>query len=80
TTPVEINKIFKENQNKYIKYTEEPLVSSDIIGEPFSTIIDGLSTKVIDKNLIEILAWYDNEWGYSVRILDLINYIIEKEV
>jgi len=80
TTPAEINKLFKENQNKYLAYTEEPIVSSDIIGETYSTIVDGLNTKVIGKNLIKLLAWYDNEWGYSVRVLDLINYISEKEV
>lgn len=80
TTSLEINKIFKENQSRYISYTEDPLVSSDIIGEPYSAIIDGFNTKVIDKNLIKVLTWYDNEWGYSVRILDLINYMIEKEV
>jgi len=80
TTPVEINRLFKENQNKYLKYTEEPIVSCDIIGEPYSGIIDGLATKVIDKNLIKILVWYDNEWSYSVRILDLINYIAKKEI
>ncbi len=80
TTPAEVNKIFKENQNRYIKYIEEPLVSSDIIGDSHSAIVDGLSTKVIDKNMIKILAWYDNEWGYSVRLLDLLNYMIQKEI
>ena len=80
TTPAEVNKIFKENQNRYIRYIEEPLVSCDLVGDPHSAIVDGLSTKVIEKNLIKILAWYDNEWGYSVRLLDLINYMIEKEI
>ncbi len=80
TTPAEINRIFKENQDRYLGYTEEPIVSSDIVGEPFSAIIDGLATKVIGGNLIKVLSWYDNEWGYSVRILDIINYMAEKEV
>ncbi len=80
TTPVEINEIFRENQNRYLKYIEDPVVSTDIIGEPYSAIIDGLTTKVVDGNLIKVLAWYDNEWSYSVRILDLINFIAEKEV
>ena len=79
-TPAEVNKIFKENQNRYLKYIEEPIVSRDLIGEPYSAIIDGLATKVIDKNLIKILAWYDNEWGYSVRLLDLVKYISQKEI
>ncbi len=80
TTPAEINRIFKENQDRYLGYTEDPIVSSDIVGEPFSAIIDGLATKVIGGNLVKVLSWYDNEWGYSVRILDMINCIAEKEV
>lgn len=79
TTPAELNRIFIENQNRYIRYTEEPLVSMDFIGDPHSAIIDGLSTKVIQRDLIKIIAWYDNEWGYSVRLLDLTNYMISKE-
>lgn len=79
TTPAELNRIFRENQNRYIRYTEEPLVSMDFIGDPHSAIIDGLSTKVIQRDLIKIIAWYDNEWGYSVRLLDLTNYMISKE-
>uniref|UniRef100_A0A832GK95 Glyceraldehyde-3-phosphate dehydrogenase n=1 Tax=Caldimicrobium thiodismutans TaxID=1653476 RepID=A0A832GK95_9BACT len=79
TTSAELNRIFRENQNRYIRYTEEPLVSMDFIGDPHSAIIDGLSTKVIQGDLIKIIAWYDNEWGYSVRLLDLTNYMISKE-
>ncbi|MCS7199039.1 MAG: type I glyceraldehyde-3-phosphate dehydrogenase [Caldimicrobium sp.] len=79
TTTAEVNRIFRENQSRYISYVEEPLVSQDFIGDPHSAIIDGLSTKVIQKDLIKILAWYDNEWGYSVRLLDLANFMISKE-
>lgn len=79
TNPHEVNKIFKENQNRYIRYIEEPLVSMDLVGDPHSAIIDGLSTKVVGGDLIQLLAWYDNEWGYSVRLLDLISYMISKE-
>ncbi len=79
TNPYELNKIFKENQNRYIRYIEEPLVSMDLVGDPHSAIIDGLSTKVVGGDLLQILAWYDNEWGYSVRLLDLVNYMISKE-
>jgi len=63
-----------------MEYSEEPLVSVDIIGNPHSSIIDGLSTKVIgDKgNFVKILSWYDNEWGYSCRLVDLINYLYSK--
>jgi len=56
-------------------YTEEPLVSVDFMGDPRSGIVDGLSTKVIDGNLIKVMAWYDNEWGYSCRLVDLAKYI-----
>ena len=60
-----------------MQYSEEPLVSVDIVGNPHSAIIDGLSTLVNGErgNLLKILSWYDNEWGYSCRIVDLINYI-----
>ncbi|MEM3560939.1 MAG: type I glyceraldehyde-3-phosphate dehydrogenase [Nitrososphaerota archaeon] len=80
TNSAKVNILFKENQNKYLRYTEEPIVSSDIIGDTHSAIIDGLSTKVIGDNLIKILAWYDNEWSYALRILDLIKWIAEKEI
>jgi len=79
TSVEEVNKIFKENQNRYIAYIEEPLVSMDLVGDPHSAIVDGLLTKVIDKKMIKVIAWYDNEWGYSVRLLDLINYISKFE-
>jgi len=80
TTPYEVNRIFKQEQSRYIKFVEEPLVSSDLIGDPHSAIIDGLSTKVLNGNLIKVIAWYDNEWGYSVRLLDLLKYMTKKEV
>ncbi len=79
TSVEEVNKIFKENQNRYLAYIEEPLVSMDLVGDPHSAIIDGLLTKVVDKKMIKVVAWYDNEWGYSVRLLDLINYIAKFE-
>lgn len=79
-TSYEINQIFKENQNKYLRYEETPIVSTDIIGDPHSAIVDGLLTKVVDGNLVSISAWYDNEWAYAVRILDLIKYMIIKEI
>jgi glyceraldehyde 3-phosphate dehydrogenase len=55
-----------------IEYSEEPLVSSDIIGNPHSAIFDAPLTQVVRGNLIKVIAWYDNEWGYSARIDDLI--------
>jgi glyceraldehyde 3-phosphate dehydrogenase len=61
-----------------LEYCDEPLVSSDFKGNPASAIFDALSTMVIDDNLIKVLAWYDNEWGYSCRLADLTAYIIRK--
>jgi len=58
-------------------YSEEPLVSIDYKGDPRSSIVDALSTMVIEDNLIKVVSWYDNEWGYSHRVIDLIEYIIE---
>jgi glyceraldehyde 3-phosphate dehydrogenase len=56
-------------------YTEEPLVSSDLKGDPRSSIFSALDTMVIGGNLAKVVAWYDNEWGYAVRVADLVNYI-----
>jgi glyceraldehyde 3-phosphate dehydrogenase len=55
-----------------LSYSEDPLVSSDIIGNPHSSIIDGLSTQVLGKNMVKVLSWYDNEFGYSNRIVELL--------
>ena len=59
-------------------YTEEPLVSTDFLGDSRSSIIDGQMTRVIGTNMVKILAWYDNEWGYSCRVLDLVKMMGEK--
>lgn len=60
-----------------IDVCEEELVSIDFLGNPVSSIVDGLSSSVIDGNMIKILSWYDNEWGYSNRVADLIKYIVK---
>jgi len=62
----------------YLEYTELPLVSHDFIGNPASSIVDGLSTMMIGEHMVKVLAWYDNEWGYSNRILDLVKLIVRK--
>jgi glyceraldehyde 3-phosphate dehydrogenase len=54
-----------------LDYTEEPLVSSDFRMDPHSAVVDGLSTMVLGENLVKVIAWYDNEWGYSCRVADL---------
>ena len=60
-------------------YTDEPLVSVDFNGNPLSSIVDGASTSVMDGTMVKILAWYDNEWGYSCRVRDLIKYIATRK-
>lgn len=58
-----------------LDYCEEPLVSSDFNGDPHSSIVDALSTMMMGKNMVKVIAWYDNEWGYSNRVVDLASYI-----
>ena len=61
-----------------LEYCQEPLVSMDFRGNPASSIVDALSTMVIGGNMVKVLAWYDNEWGYSCRLADLAAYITDK--
>ena len=79
TTVAEVNAILKEASEQQLagvmQYTEEPLVSSDIIGNPASTIFDAPLTKVQNKRQVKLVAWYDNEWGFSNRLIDTINHI-----
>jgi len=81
-TKDEVNAVFKavsEGPMKgIIKYSEEPLVSADYKGDPASAIIDALSTMVIGDNLVKVVAWYDNEWGYSNRYADLAAFVAWK--
>jgi len=81
TTAEELNAALKEASEGSLKgilaYTDEPIVSSDIIGNPHSSIVDGLSTTVMDGNMIKAISWYDNECGYSNRVVDLMQYAVE---
>ena len=81
-TAEEINAAFKAAADGSLKgileYTEDPIVSSDIIGNPASSIVDGLMTSVIEKHMIKVLSWYDNEWGYSNRCIDLFKKMSHK--
>ncbi|MBS7626203.1 type I glyceraldehyde-3-phosphate dehydrogenase [Candidatus Bathyarchaeota archaeon] len=61
-----------------MEYTEEPIVSIDIVGNPHSAVIDGQSTMVIGENLVKIFGWYDNEWAFSCRLVDLLKYLVKK--
>jgi len=78
-TTEEVNKAFKTAAEGKLKgilqYTEEPLVSVDFMANPHSSIVDSLFTRITDNNLVKVLAWYDNEWGYSCRLKDLIKFI-----
>ena len=82
TSKEEINATLKkaaDGQLKgYLEYTELPLVSRDFNGNPSSSIVDGLSTMMLGNRMAKVLAWYDNEWGYSNRILDFVKLIVTK--
>jgi glyceraldehyde 3-phosphate dehydrogenase len=83
-TEEEVNKAFKDAAEGDLKgimeYSEDPLVSTDIIGNPHSSIVDGLSTMVMEDNMVKVVAWYDNEMGYSARCLDLAVFIKEQGI
>lgn len=82
TSVEEVNEAFKKASEEgfkgIIQYSEDPIVSVDIIGNPYSLIFDSPITKVMNGNLIKLLGWYDNEWGYSSRMVDLIKYVGER--
>lgn len=81
-TAEEINEAFKKASKGELKgilgYTDEPLVSMDFKGDERSSIVDGLSTMVMDGNLVKVVSWYDNEWGYSNRLADLTKYVADR--
>ncbi|MGO0059742.1 glyceraldehyde-3-phosphate dehydrogenase [Brevibacillus fluminis] len=78
-TAEEVNRVLREaaegEMKGYIEFTEEPLVSSDFNGNDHSSIIDGLSTMVMGDKQVKVIAWYDNEWGYSCRVVDLVRHV-----
>ncbi|MEN8198907.1 MAG: type I glyceraldehyde-3-phosphate dehydrogenase [Thermodesulfobacteriota bacterium] len=78
TSLSEVNQALKEAANRYLGYTELPLVSIDFQGDPRSSIVDAQSTKVLGST-IKVMSWYDNEWGYSNRMLDLILHMEANE-
>ncbi len=79
TTSEAVNAALKEAAEGSLKgilaYTEDPVVSTDMLHNPNSSIVDSLMTKVLEGNLLKVLAWYDNEWGYSCRVVDLISFL-----
>ena len=79
TSVEEVNQTLRDASdgplNKIMRFEEKPLVSIDFNGDSCSSIIDGISTKVIEGNMVKVLSWYDNEWGYSNRVKDLLKFI-----
>ncbi len=82
TTTEEVNAALKSASEGSLKgilgYTADPVVSTDMLRNPNSSIVDSLLTKVLDGNLVKVVAWYDNEWGYSSRVVDLIAFMANK--
>ncbi len=82
TTAEEVNKALRDAAEGPLKgilaYTDDPVVSTDMLHNPNSAIVDGDMTKVLDGNLVKVIAWYDNEWGYSMRCLDLAEYLAKQ--
>ncbi|MGX6447190.1 type I glyceraldehyde-3-phosphate dehydrogenase [Patulibacter sp. S7RM1-6] len=80
TTAEELNAALKAAADGPMKgileYTEDPIVSGDIVTNPHSSIVDGLLTSVIDGTLVKVVSWYDNEWGYSNRVVDLVGRVL----
>ncbi len=80
TTKEEVNAAFAEaaegDLSGILQYTEDPIVSSDIVGNPHSSIVDGLLTSVMEDTLVKVVSWYDNEWGYSNRCVDVLQKVL----
>src|SRR5205814_38621 len=82
TTTEEVNAALKQAAEGclkgYLAYTEDPVVSTDMMHNPNSSIVDSQLTKVMGGNLAKVVSWYDNEWGYSMRVVDLIEFLAKK--
>ena len=77
----EINEAFRSQADTggfagILKFTDDPIVSSDIVKSPFSSIFDSGLTSVLDGTLVKVVAWYDNEWGYSNRVVELAEKVL----
>ena len=78
-----VNEAFKKaaaagSLKGFMQYNEDPIVSRDVMGNAHSSVFDATLTDVIDGNLVKVFGWYDNEWGYSNRVVDLVAYIAKK--
>ncbi|MDD5506641.1 MAG: type I glyceraldehyde-3-phosphate dehydrogenase, partial [Candidatus Omnitrophica bacterium] len=81
-TVISVNEAFKKTAGGSLKgilqYLTEPLVSKDFYGSSYSCIFDAELTKVVDSRLVKIMGWYDNEWAYSCRVVDLTEFVVKK--
>jgi glyceraldehyde 3-phosphate dehydrogenase len=84
TTVEKVNGILQKaasgNMKRYLQFSEDPIVSYDVIGNSHSSVVDGLSTAILDSGLLKVLSWYDNEWGYACRIVDMIKIAMGEPV
>ena len=76
TTVEEVNELFREKADDVLAFSEAPIVSSDIVKSPYSAIFDAPLTSVIDGTQVKVIAWYDNEWGYSTRLVELAQQVL----
>jgi glyceraldehyde 3-phosphate dehydrogenase len=76
TSVEEVNALFRERASEILAYSEAPIVSSDIVKSPFSAIFDAPLTSVIDGTQVKVIAWYDNEWAYSTRLVELAQRVL----
>jgi glyceraldehyde 3-phosphate dehydrogenase len=84
TSVEELNELFRERADTdalegILAYSEEPLVSSDIVASPYSAIFDAPLTAVVDGTQVKVIAWYDNEWGYSNRLIELAGKVVAEQ-
>jgi glyceraldehyde 3-phosphate dehydrogenase len=81
-TPEEVNAAFRKSASGkltgILQYTEDEIVSADVVGNPHSSVFDARSTMVVNGNFVKVLSWYDNEWGYSTRMVEFIKYMAKK--
>jgi glyceraldehyde 3-phosphate dehydrogenase len=81
TSAEEVNSAFADRADSgglegILRYNEDPIVSTDIVRSPYSSVFDAPLTMVIDEKLVKVVAWYDNEWGYSNRVVDLAQRVL----
>ena len=82
TTTEEINEVLKNAQNETLKYTEDPIVSSDVIGRRCGSLVDGQLTSIVEvdgKQLVKVVSWYDNEMSYTAQMVRTAKYLMQNK-